>query len=78
MGLSKRRRETVKPSTKSPEIAAFLDKMAGRSAAIENNVCVNAPYGCGGPATEFRNDESIIEYTISGLCQKCQDGVFIE
>ena len=28
------------------------------------------------PETDFRNDQSKKEFFISGLCQKCQDGVF--
>jgi len=29
-------------------------------------------------ADEFRDDLSIKEWTISGLCQKCQDEFFVE
>jgi len=29
--------------------------------------------GCGGDATEFKDECSRREYSISGLCQKCQD-----
>jgi len=47
-----------------------------RRAEIQANRCVPAPVGCGGPATEFRDALSAKEYTISGLCQKCQDSVF--
>lgn len=32
----------------------------------------NKPYGA------FKNDESIKEYKISGMCQSCQDGIFGE
>lgn len=41
----------------------------------EKGVC---PF-CGktiNPETEFRDDLSLKEYGISGLCQKCQDEVF--
>jgi len=30
------------------------------------------------PRTEFRDPLSVKEFTISGLCQKCQDSVFGE
>jgi len=43
---------------------------------IKRNVCVPAPIGCGGPANEFKDEISRHEYTISGLCQKCQDSIF--
>ena len=47
-----------------------------RRAVINSNRCVPKPLGCGGPATEFRDELSRKEYTISGLCQKCQDSIF--
>ena len=31
---------------------------------------------CGGPAAEFEDAVSSVEYLLSGLCQKCQDEVF--
>jgi len=31
---------------------------------------------CGKQAVKFRNDVSIVEYSISGMCQECQDSVF--
>jgi hypothetical protein len=64
------------PSDKAPELTNFLESVAGRTSAIKGDVCVPAPFGCGGPATEFRNELSRREYRISGLCQKCQDSVF--
>jgi hypothetical protein len=66
----------TKPSDKSPEIENFLEANFGRSTAINQNKCLKPPIGCGGPATEFRNEISAREYTISGLCQNCQDSVF--
>lgn len=49
---------------------------AKRREAIATATCALKPLGCGGPATEFRNEISRREYGISGLCQKCQDDVF--
>lgn len=60
------------PSKKSPEMTNFLDRMFGRTFAIESDLCVT----CSGPAEKFRDDLSRKEYTISGMCQKCQDSVF--
>lgn len=66
----------AKPSDKSPEIEDFLEGYAGRTSAITADKCIKPPLGCGGPATEFRDAISKKEYTISGLCQKCQDSIF--
>ena len=64
------------PSKKHSGIENLLEVIAGRTTSIKGNICVRAPIGCGGPATEFKDDLSRKEYTISGLCQKCQDEVF--
>ena len=39
---------------------------------VANNRC---PY-CNKEITTFRNEKSEKEYSISGLCQECQDKVF--
>ena len=64
------------PSRKSPELTAQLERMFGRSTAIEADRCIPPPAGCGGPAVEFNTELSRREYSISGLCQQCQDKVF--
>lgn len=33
---------------------------------------------CGGPATKFRDELSRREYSISFLCQKCQDEIWLD
>lgn len=66
----------AEPSKKAPELEKFLEGLAGRSSSIAEDKCVKEPFGCGGPATEFRDQLSKKEYTISGLCQSCQDKVF--
>jgi len=43
-----------------------------RSTAMAQGKCVS----CGGDASEFKDDISAKEYTISGLCQECQDEAF--
>jgi hypothetical protein len=68
----------MKPSHKSPEITKLLDHLSDRTNAIKHRVCIQPPIGCGvGPVT-FRDGASMKEYTISGLCQACQDLVFGE
>ena len=70
----------MKPSEKSPEMNAFLDKYAmkafgrSRTESINKNVCVD----CGCTATNFEDSLSRKEYSISGLCQACQDKMFGE
>jgi len=66
------------PSKKSPEMERYIDlyskKMFGktRTTAIYNDVCVI----CGGDASRFKDTLSRKEYSISGLCQTCQDKTF--
>lgn len=68
----------AKPTSKNPEFDAFLREVFGvdRRKALEAGLCVDAPIGCGKPATTFRDDLSEREYQISGLCQVCQDALF--
>ncbi len=66
----------AEPSPKNPEMEKMLEKVTGRTTAIKGGRCVGAPFGCGGPATDFNDELSRREYAISGLCQGCQDGVF--
>jgi hypothetical protein len=64
------------PSEKSHEMGMFLEGLSGRTSAIHDDKCIDPPFGCGGPATEFRDDVSAREYQISGMCQICQDRAF--
>lgn len=66
------------PSTKEDEMERAMQRLFGydRREMIKASQCVPKPYGCGGPAKWFRDVESVKEFTISGLCQKCQDEVF--
>jgi len=59
---------------KSPEVEAMLSKLTGvsRVGAVAEASCVT----CKGEANTFRDDLSRKEYTISGMCQPCQDSVF--
>ena len=61
-------------SKKSPVIEALLSSLTGvsRVGAVQEASCVT----CGGEARVFRDDLSRKEYTISAMCQDCQDKVF--
>lgn len=64
--------------TKSPAMVEFLDKVTKdmfgqtRTEAKSGNTCVS----CGKPATKFVDKLSEKEYSISGLCQICQNQIF--
>ena len=67
------------PSKKSDQVENtinFFGQMAGhkrdRHTAILTDKCV----ACDKEAKEFRDALSRKEYTISGMCQACQDEVF--
>jgi len=68
----------TKPAEKSPEIIKVLNDIAkdhfgtNREESIYNNTCVS----CKEIASSFKDELSKKEYTISGLCQRCQDDVF--
>ncbi len=68
----------MNPSNKHPAMEAEITRLFGhdRRAAIKQNICVPPPIGCGKLALVFRDELSRREYTISGLCQECQDSVF--
>lgn len=68
------------PSYKSPGLEAMADDMAEamfgrkRTDSIKADICV----GCGKAANDFSDELSRKEYTISGFCQQCQDGIFYD
>jgi len=68
----------MKATNKAPEIEAFLSTLINspltREETIEQGICS----GCGSDVldTSFRDELSFKEFTISGLCQKCQDDIF--
>ena len=68
----------MKATNKSPEIEKFLSLLTNspltRKETIEQGICA----GCGSDVlnTSFRDPLSFKEFTISGLCQKCQDEIF--
>jgi hypothetical protein len=62
------------PAPKHPGINAMLLNLFGvsRETHIRMDICTS----CGEPATTFRDTLSAKEYTLSGLCQTCQNDVF--
>jgi len=48
----------------------------GRSVSLA--MAVSQCVSCGKPAAHFRDQLSLKEYGISGLCQRCQDEIFTE
>lgn len=70
--MSKKNTET----TQLQDFTDYLSKISwGRTKpeAQENKICVQ----CGKPAASFKNNLSKSEYEISGLCQECQDKIFL-
>jgi len=64
----------MKPSDKTPEMEEFIKQTFGidRRKCIEDDVCVF----CGKEAKVFKDQRSIDEFAISGMCQQCQDETF--
>ena len=73
----------IEPTNKPPEIESSITKLLGdRRATIKAGKCMGRQDDdsqCptfGITVDSFRNYISLREYSISGLCQSCQDGVF--
>jgi len=66
--------DALTASLKHPQIERMLSNLTGvsRVGAVSERSCVT----CSGEAKNFRDALSRKEYTISGMCQKCQDSVF--
>lgn len=64
----------AEPSIKHPDIDEIITETFGidRIKSIRSDKCAT----CGKDTKEFRNEISRREYTISGMCQECQDSVF--
>ena len=64
----------MEASKKNPVIESLLSELTGvsRVGAVHEASCVT----CGGEARIFRDNLSRKEYTISAMCQDCQDKVF--
>lgn len=60
-------------SEKSPGMVRSIEKMfPGTLKSISEDKCPT----CLKPIRGFRDNVSVTEYEISGMCQKCQDKVF--
>jgi hypothetical protein len=70
----------TEPEYKAPNMRKFLDNLSkdiyGRSSSesIQEDTCVK----CGESALYFTDELSRREFAISGLCQKCQDIIFVD
>lgn len=66
----------MKPSEKTPQMEDALKNLVGfdRREFIYRNECVI----CKKEVVEFRDELSKREFSISGLCQSCQDKVFLD
>ena len=64
----------IQATQKAPAIEALLTSLTGfsRVGAVAEGSCVT----CQGNATSFRDEISRKEYSISGMCQSCQDSIF--
>lgn len=65
---------SLSATLKHPEIEAMLSSLTGvsRVGAVAEASCAT----CHGGASSFRDSLSAKEYTISGMCQTCQDDIF--
>jgi hypothetical protein len=66
----------MEPTKKSPEIDNFITSVTGvdRRSAIKDNICALCNHQV--DEESFRDPLSLKEFTISGMCQSCQDDVF--
>ena len=70
----------MEPTKKNPQIDALLSSIIfngkDRVTCIQEGTCVTCDDAHDIKATSFRDDISKKEYSISGMCQSCQDDVF--
>jgi hypothetical protein len=64
----------MEPTNKAPGIEKLLENFGGRTTAITSNRCTS----CGKEvhSEDFKDQLSLKEYKISGMCQSCQNGFF--
>ncbi|HEX6826424.1 MAG TPA: hypothetical protein VF077_08925 [Nitrospiraceae bacterium] len=64
----------AEPTYKNPDIDRFLTGITGRDRrkCVQEGTCMT----CGQPAKEFKSELHRVEFTISGMCQVCQDAMF--
>jgi len=68
----------ARPTEKDESIDSFISDTLGfdRRGAVSSNTC--ATCGCDVSLDSFKDELSLKEYHISGMCQKCQDDFFGE
>jgi len=66
------------PSEKNPQLDKVITAIFGidRKASIENKTCATCQTDV--KPDSFKNEISLKEFHISGMCQTCQDSVFGE
>ena len=73
-------KDEIQPSFKAPQIDALLSEIIfngkDRVTVIKEGKCITCDEARDLKATSFRDDISKKEYSISGMCQSCQDDVF--
>ena len=73
-------KDKIEPSFKAPQIDALLSEIIfngkDRATVIKEGKCLTCDEAHDLKATSFRDDISRKEYSISGMCQSCQDDVF--
>ena len=73
-------KDQIQPSYKAPAIDAMLSEIIfngkDRLPCIQEGICLTCDDAHGIIATSFRDDISRKEYSISAMCQSCQDDVF--
>ena len=74
--MKRKEANVMKATEKDVGIDNFLTFITGRDRkeVVSNSQCAT----CDDPDTDFRDSLSAKEYTISGMCQTCQDSVFGE
>jgi uncharacterized CHY-type Zn-finger protein len=70
----------AEPSNKSPKMWRMIDEVSLSTFGRRTTDCIKADtcVMCGGPACKFKDELSIKEFSISGMCQECQDEVWKE
>ena len=73
-------KDQIQPAWKAPQIDALLSEIIfngkDRVTCIQEGICITCDDAKGIKATSFRDDISRKEYSISAMCQSCQDDVF--
>ena len=58
------------------EVSTSMAKTSGKGMARSDALAQDKCARCGGDASDFRDDASKREYSLTAWCQKCQDAFF--